>query len=440
VAVTHRNLTAYLCWYAAHYGLGEADRALGHTNYGFDLSVPELYAALISGGTVVLADPQRRTDPRHLTDLTRSAGVTAIVATPSVLRLLVEDGGLAGCPALRLLITCGEPLPADLIAAVARQTLARLDNQYGPTETTVAVTVWPANDGVPSGPIAPLGRPIDGCQVYVHDAVGQPVPRGSIGELQVGGAQVARGYVGSPGLTADRFRPDPRRPGARLYRTGDLARVGADGELEFLGRADRQVKVRGIRVEPGELEAALRSHPLVRHAAAVAEGGRLIAFVVCDGGVPGDLETFLSRRLPAHLVPATVRALEVLPANANGKIDYLALARDAVPVPAPAGYVTPATPTEVEIAAIFAELLGTSRVGAADDFFALGGQSLLAVRAVTQIRQRLGVDLPLRKVFAAPTVAGLAREVDELLLADVDEQTLAALLDEVHDDRLEEAQ
>jgi amino acid adenylation domain-containing protein len=446
VAVTHRNVTAYLRWFTASYQLGPADRSLGYVRYSFDLSVPELYAPLISGGALVLADPARRTDPRHLTELARAAGVTVLAATPSVLRLLADDGGLAGCEALRLLVTCGEPLPAGLITTVASQTRARLDNQYGPTETTVAVTAWPSRRQAPASPIAPLGRPIDDCQVYLNDASGQPVPSGTVGELQVGGEQVARGYAGSPGLTADRFRPDPHAavPGARLYRTGDLARLRADGELEYAGRADRQVKVRGIRVEPAEVEAVLASHPLVRQAAVIADGDRLIAFIVpaaqtsqtsqvtrASQVTQAELHSFLAARLPGHLIPAVLRPLGALPHSPNGKIDYAALARQAVPGPPAAGYLEPSTPAETEIAAIYAGLLGRPGVGAADDFFALGGQSLLAVRAVTQIRQRLGVDLPLRTLFAAPTVAGLAREVDDLLLASADDQTLAALLDQV---------
>ncbi|MGH3158111.1 MAG: non-ribosomal peptide synthetase, partial [Streptosporangiaceae bacterium] len=449
VAVTHRNLTAYLRWFTSHYELTPADRSVGYIRYSFDLSVPELYAPLLSGGALVLADPDRRTDPRHLTELARQAGVTVIAATPSVLRLLADDGGLSSCEALRLVFTCGEPLPADLITAVADQTMARLDNQYGPTETTVAVTSWPSGRRAPGRPIAPLGRPIDDCQVYLNDASGQPVLPGAVGELQIGGEQVATCYVGSPALTADRFRPDPwaDRPGARLYRTGDLGRLRADDELEYLGRADRQVKVRGIRVEPGEVEAVLTSHPLVRQAAVIADGGRLVAFVVPatvpdektvpdENTAPGqdievDLLAFLAARVPPHLIPAALLPLGELPRSPNGKVDYAALARQAVPGPAAASYLEPASASEAEIAAIYAALLGRPRVGAGDDFFALGGQSLLAVRAVTQIRQRLGVDLPLRALFAAPTVTGLAREVDQLLLGSADDQTLAALLDQM---------
>ena len=195
VAVTHRNVTAYLRWFAANYQLGPADRTLGYIRYSFDLSVPELYAPLITGGALVLADPPRRADPRHLTDVARAAGVTVIAATPSVLRLLADDGGLARCQALRLLFTCGEPLPADLVTTVAGETRARLDNQYGPTETTVAVTAWPSGNRAPATSIAPLGQPVDDCQVYLNDASGQPVPPGAVGKLQVGGEQVARGYA-----------------------------------------------------------------------------------------------------------------------------------------------------------------------------------------------------------------------------------------------------
>jgi amino acid adenylation domain-containing protein len=439
VAVSHRNLTAYLRWFTGHYQLGAGDRALGYVRYGFDLSVPELYAPLISGGAIVLADPERRADPRHLTGLGAQAAVTWLAATPSMLRLLAEDGGLSGCAALRLVFTCGEPLPASLITVVSSQTRARLDNQYGPTETTVAVTAWDSRGQPPASPIAPLGTPVDNCQVYLNDDAGQPVPPGVVGEIQVGGEQVARGYVGSPGLTADRFRPDPDATagGARLYRTGDLARRRADGELEYVGRADRQVKVRGIRVEPGEVEAVLASHPQVGQAAVIAEGGQLAAFVVPAGGDPDsfvaapDLPGFLASRLPAHLIPAVLLPLAELPRTANGKVDYASLARQAVPGQSSSGHVEPATATEAEIAAIYAELLGQPKVGATDDFFALGGQSLLAVRAVTRIRQRLGVDLPLRTLFVAPTVAALAREADALLLAGADKRMLAELLDRI---------
>jgi acyl-coenzyme A synthetase/AMP-(fatty) acid ligase/acyl carrier protein len=357
-----------------------------------------------------------------------------------VLRLLADDGGLASCEALRLVFTCGEPLPADLVTTVAGQTRARLDNQYGPTETTVAVTAWPSGNRAPATSIAPLGQPVDDCQVYLNDASGQPVPPGAVGELQVGGEQVARGYAGAPGLTADRFRPDPWAavPGARLYRTGDLARRTGRGELEYAGRADRQVKVRGIRVEPGEVEAVLASHPLVRQAAVIAAGDALIAFVVPATGADeaaltgqAGLPAFLAARLPAHLIPAALRPVGALPCGPPGKSDYAALAGQAVPAPPAAGYLEPSSPSETEIAAIYAGVLGRSRIGAADDFFALGGQSLLAVRAVTQIRQRFGVDLPLRALFAAPTVAALAREVDDLLLAGADDQVLSALLDQM---------
>ena len=280
--------------------------------------------------------------------------------------------------------------------------------------TAGLVPPGPADDGPPS-----IGRPIANARVYLLDRHLEPVPAGVPGELWLAGRGLARGYLGAPELTAERFLPDPfGGPGERLYRTGDLARHRPDGDLDFLGRADQQVKIRGFRVEPGEVEAVLASHPAVEAAAVVAReaspgDSRLVAYVVARQGDPEpllpELRRFLAERLPGYMVPAALVPLAALPLTANGKVD-----RQALPAPgwtAAVDFVAPRTPLEDLLAGIWAELLGVSRVGVDDNFFALGGHSLLATRLAARVRAALGVELPLARLFAAPTVAGLAREL-----------------------------
>jgi acyl carrier protein len=297
-------------------------------------------------------------------------------------------------------------------------------NMYGPTETTIYTTWHEIAPGAAGAP--PIGRPVANARAYVLDASGEPVPVGAPGELHVGGAVVARGYLGLPGLTAERFVPDPfgAEPGGRLYRTGDRARWRADGALEFLGRTDAQVKVRGFRIEPGEIEAVLREQDGVREAVVVvredAPGhGRLVAYVVPgEGEAPStaELRARLGARLPDYMVPAAFVTLERLPLGVSGKTD-----RAALPAPkwgAEGAYVAPRTPTEELLCGILAEVLGIERVGVEDGFFALGGHSLMATQVVSRVREATGVEVPLRALFESPSVAALAERLEALRGAD----------------------
>jgi acyl carrier protein len=291
-------------------------------------------------------------------------------------------------------------------------------NHYGPTETTVGVLAgrveWPTASSAPA--TVPLGRPLAHSRLYVLDEHLQPAPIGVPGELYIGGAQVTRGYLGRPELTGERYLPDlySPTPGARMYRSGDKVRWLADGRVEFIGRADFQVKVRGFRVEPGEISTVLREHPAVREALVVAREDvpgdkRLVAYVVSSEPVPTEsLRALLQERLPAYMVPSAFVALEALPLTPNGKVDRRALPAPEAPSSPADAYVAPRTPLEEQFAGAFAEVLGLERVGVEDDFFVLGGHSLLAVRLIALIRERTGLTLPLSALFQGATVARLA--------------------------------
>ncbi|MER5883123.1 amino acid adenylation domain-containing protein [Streptomyces sp. NPDC001941] len=396
-----------------HHGLGPGDRLAAITTVSFDASVAELYLPLVSGACLVLAPRDAARDPGELAALLRRHEVTALQATPSLWRSLVAEvpDALRG---LRML-NAGEALPADLARDMAALGSAVV-NQYGPTETTVYSTLL---DVSPGARTVPIGRPLANTAAYVLDPGLRPVPTGSAGDLYLAGTGVARGYLGRPGLTAGRFVADPfGAPGSRMYRTGDRARWRADGVLEYLGRDDFQVKVRGFRVEPGEVEAALAGHPGVARAVVVARPDRSGAqglvgyFVAAAPGAadPAALRDHLAARLPDHMVPPHLVELDALPLNANGKLD-----RAALPEPErPAGGRgrAPVTERQKTLCALFAEVLGVDQVGLDDGFFDLGGHSLLVIRLVGRIREALGVELRVRTVFEAPTVERLERALD----------------------------
>ncbi|GAB3440147.1 amino acid adenylation domain-containing protein [Actinophytocola sediminis] len=396
VVVTHGALVNRLEWMRASYDVGQADRIVQKTPTGFDVSVWELFLPAFAGATLVLADPGGHRDPAHLAEVIARHGVTIAHFVPSMLRAYLDSGHrLTG---LRLLVTSGEALPEELAA--------RCDppphNLYGPTEATVDVTHHPVRDGE-----VHIGRPVWNTTVHVLDRALRPVPDGVPGELYLGGVQVARGYHAQPGLTASRFVAAPG--GRRWYRTGDLVRIRPDGALDYLGRTDDQVKVRGVRVEPGEVEAAITAHHGIRAAAvlAVDDGHgdtRLLAYVVGD---TTGLRTALAERLPAHLVPEIIVPLAELPLTASGKLD-----RRALPDPTPRTRTTddPRDPVEELLQRIGEDLLRTP-IGVTDDFFAMGGHSLLAVRLVARAGTELGVPLSVADVFDAPTVRGLARRI-----------------------------
>ena len=423
VVVTHANVARLLAGTRRAFGFGPADVWTLFHSFAFDFSVWEVWGALAHGGRLVVVPYWVSRSPEAFLGLLRDERVTVLNQTPSAFRQLVRADGEAGGGglALRWVVFGGEALePESLRPWFDRRGDRRptLVNMYGITETTVHVTQRPVNaDDLDAGRGAsPIGVAIPGWSVRLLDARMQPVPVGVVGEVFVGGAGLARGYLGRPGLTAERFVPDPfsREPGARLYRSGDLARRRPDGTLDYVGRSDHQVKVRGFRIEPGEVEAALRKHPGVADAAVLArefgpDDRRLVAYVVGPSAGSADLRRWLKPRLPEYMVPSAFVALDALPLTHHGKLD-----RDALPEPsfgASAGE-PPSTALEATIAAAWVEVLGRDAVGRTDDFFDLGGHSLLATQVASRVREATGIDVPLRALFEAPTVAGLAERIE----------------------------
>ncbi|MBV9774815.1 MAG: amino acid adenylation domain-containing protein, partial [Gemmatimonadetes bacterium] len=418
VGVPHAALSNHTQWMQREFPLSAGDRVLQKTPFGFDASVWEFWAPLVAGATLVVAAPGVHREPARLARLLAEAEITTVQFVPTLLGALLEED-LSACRTVRRVFCGGEALPAELAARCRAVLGAEVVNLYGPTEACIDALLAVV-EGVGIGATAPIGRPVANTRAYVLDGVGQPAPIGVAGELYVGGAQLARGYVGRSDLTADRFVPDPFGPeaGGRLYRTGDRARRLADGTVEYLGRTDHQVKIRGFRVEPGEIEAVLCGHEQVREAVVslredVPGRQRLAAYVTAEDRVDGaELRAYLAERLPEYMVPGAFVVLEELPVTANGKVD-----RGALPAPETASgeaYVAPRTPVEELMAGIWAEVLKTGRVGAEDDFFALGGHSLLATQVVSRARQAFGVEVPLRALFEAPTLAALAGRVEAL--------------------------
>ncbi|HEY3009737.1 MAG TPA: amino acid adenylation domain-containing protein [Micromonosporaceae bacterium] len=422
VVVEHRSLYAYLTWARDAYP-GLAGTALLHSSLSFDLTVTGLLGTLTAGGAVRLAG---------LDEAAARAGgpPTFLKATPGQLSLLDDAVSPTGD-----LVLGGEELAGEALETWrSTHAGAHVTNEYGPTEATVGCVSarFGPGDAVPAGPVG-IGRPTWNTQSYVLDRALRPVPPGAVGELHIAGEQVTRGYLRRPGLTAERFLPCPfGAPGRRMYATGDLARWRADGTLEYLGRTDQQVKVAGIRVEPGEIESALLARPGVREAAVVLreDDGRdeaLVAYVVGTAS-EAELAEAAARVLPAPLVPSAFVPLDHLPTTPNGKLDREALPPPVVESP---GYVAPSTEAETLVAEVFADILGVEKVGARDDFFALGGNSLRGMRAMARIRADVAVDVPMRSLFAHPVVADLAAEIERLIAAELDEMTdaeVAALL------------
>jgi amino acid adenylation domain-containing protein len=416
---THAAIVNRLEWTQEAFRLAPEDRVAQKTPCGFDVSVWELFWPLRVGARLVLARPGGHRDPFYLARWIEERGISVIHFVPSMLQTFLDTPGLERCGTLRLIVASGEALKRPLVQRCHERLRAELHNLYGPTEAAVDVSHGPCERGE-EGPVS-IGRPIANTGLFVLDESLRPVPVGVPGELCIGGISLARGYRKAPGRTAERFVPDPRpaSPGARLYRTGDRARLREDGALEFLGRLDHQVKLRGVRIELGEVEAALSEHPSVREAAvALDESGaepRLIGYVVPAGGrpAPSDLRRYLLAKLPEAMVPGAFVELRSLPVGPSGKLD-----RRALPQPTPieprrsAVYAPPRTPAEERLAAIWCDLLDLERVATFDSFFDLGGHSLLAARLIARIRDRLGVELPLRAVFAGPTLAAMARSIE----------------------------
>ncbi|QWF79751.1 non-ribosomal peptide synthase/polyketide synthase [Amycolatopsis sp. CA-230715] len=414
VVVPHAGMANRLAWMQDEFALAPGDRVLLKTPASFDVSVWELFWPLTVGATLVIASPEGHKDPHYLAELIQRERVGMVHFVPSMLEVFLAEPSTVGCASLRQVVCSGEALSAS-VAARFREVLpgASLHNLYGPTEASVDVTSWTCT-GDETGTV-PIGRPIWNTQTYVLDAALNPVPPGVAGELYLAGIQLARGYLGRPGLTAERFIANPFTPGERLYRTGDLARWTFDGVLEFLGRVDHQVKIRGFRIELGEIETILTTHPQVEQAVVTEHEGTLVAYPVPAGVNLDDLRAHAAGLLPEYMVPTTFSPLNALPLTPNGKLD-----RAALPKPDYAEKATgtaPRTEREARLCAAFADVLGVERVGIDDDFFALGGHSLLVMRLVGRMRAELGIEVPLRAVFDAPTVAALASALGDAVPA-----------------------
>jgi amino acid adenylation domain-containing protein len=415
VVVPHTGVVNQIAAFDALLQLSTADVWAGVTTLSFDPSVLELLLPLASGARLVVFGAAEIADPSALRDRLVSSGATVLQATPSRWRMLLGEGGVP--PGVRIRLCGGEVLTRDLADALLADGAA-LWNIYGPTETTV----WASATRIEPSP-APieLGPPIGNMRIYVLDKAMRPVPVGVVGEIHVGGPGMTRGYHNRPGLTARQFLPDPLgdTPGARLYATGDLARYRSTGRLEFFGRADHQVKVRGYRIEPGEIEAALRGHPLIAEAAVVAwargtDDTRLAAYVVPaqpvtdPAGLWSSIRPRLADSLPDYMIPSAVVVLDALPMTPTAKVD-----RGALPEPdwdsvRETGMAEPATPVERALAGMWREFLGLPEVGRHDDFFRLGGHSMLAARLLARVREYFMIDVPLLTLFESRTVAEFA--------------------------------
>ncbi|MCR8577388.1 non-ribosomal peptide synthetase [Streptomyces sp. Isolate_219] len=412
VGTTHRAVVVLAA--DRSFDTGRRERYLMHNTQAFDASVIELWVPLLCGGTIVVAPPGRL-DPAGLLRMIAEQGVTALAMAAGLFVAFADEMPEAFQGARQ--VWAG----GDVVTAVAAERVLRacpgvsVVNGYGPTETTVVTSRHTMTGAEDLGEVLPIGHPMDNTCLYVLDTALRPVPIGVAGELYVAGARLARGYLGRRGLTAERFVACPfGEPGERMYRTGDVVAWTEDGLLAFHGRSDNQVKIRGFRVEPGEIEALLGSHPGVAQAVVVARdhrniGKRLAAYVTPADGAALDadeLRAFVAQRMPDYMVPSAFMTLESMPLTANGKVD-----RRALPVPeltSGAAYRAPSTPQEELLTDVFAQLLGVERVGVDDNFFDLGGHSLLATKLISRIRTVLSVEVPIRLVFRAPTVAELA--------------------------------
>lgn len=439
VLIEHGMVTTFLAWMVPDFAVGAGDRMLHCCAPVFDLAVGEIFSALATGATIVVASTDDVRQPGALEALARRAGVTHVFTTPTVLSLLAP----AAVPELRQVMVAGEPAPPSLVAAW-RTDGRRVLNLYGPAETTVGTTWYECPvEPSPTGTV-PIGRPMPNRRVYVVDDAGDLAPVGVPGELLIGGDGVARGYLNRPELTAELFGDDERTGWGRTYRSGDLGRWNHAGQLEFLGRRDGQIKLRGLRIELGEIEHALRSSPGVRQAAAavhrVGADDTIVGYVV--GDLTDDelraLRTTVAERLPSYMVPALVRRLDELPLTRTGKID-----RRGLPAPDPDGsagtpYVAPATDTERTVTQIFADVLERDRIGSQDEFFLLGGNSLQAIRAVGRLNEALGLTVSVRDFYATPSVAALAALVDrQQIEAQQAEWRLLTEVEQLSDDEVE---
>jgi amino acid adenylation domain-containing protein len=418
VIVEHRGLSNAVNWIIETLELSSSDSCFLKTPITFDAAGRELFPVLLSGGALMIVEPEREGDCQHLAETMRRQAISVLHCVPSLLRQLVEEPAFDDALKLRAVMCGGESLAASVVMRFQDRSTAKLYNVYGPTEASIDTAFWPCKPvGVDSS--IPIGKPIPNSQIFILDDLLRLLPIGVAGNLHIGGVGLARGYLNRPELTAEKFVPHPfsSAPGARLYETGDVARYLPDGNIEFLGRADQQVKIRGYRIELEEVEAVLARHPEVRHAAVVAQAEasgeqRLVAYVVNEPGrspTLTELRGFLQGHLPEYMVPAIFIALEALPLTPNGKVDRNALPPlDGARPDLEKGFIAPRDVLELQLTQLWEEVLGVRPVGVRDNFFELGGHSLAAVRLFALIEHRLGRKLPLATVFQGATVEHLA--------------------------------
>lgn len=415
VVIEHRAIVNRLRWMDDTFQLGPDDRVLQKTPYSFDVSVWEFFWPLLTGAELVLAAPGSERDSHRIAAELVDNAITVCHFVPSAFAAFLGEPGARNAPSLRLVICSGEALPVETLA-VADDVLGagKVHNLYGPTEAAVDITWW-RPDGAEYPVSVPIGLPVYNSAVYVLDDALRPLPLGSVGELHLAGIQLARGYLGQPGLTATRFVADPFRPGARMYASGDLARRRPDGEIEYVGRVDDQVKVRGRRIELGEINAALASVPGVAQAVTVTRGHAsdtlLLAYVVAAPGQtvsPVAARAALAHTLPGYLLPDAIEIIDELPITVNGKLD-----RRRLPEPTLGNreITAPTSPLEMSMATVFAEVLGRPEISVSDSFFDLGGNSLSATRLAARAGETLGREVTVSDVFAAPSVIALARRL-----------------------------
>ncbi|MBN1131125.1 MAG: amino acid adenylation domain-containing protein, partial [Chitinispirillaceae bacterium] len=418
----HSAIVNRLLWMQDEFDIGPGDAVVQKTPFSFDVSVWEFFWPLMVGARLVIARPEGHKDPDYLLDLIQAEKVTVIHFVPSMLRLFLQAERLDRCASLRYVVCSGEALDVAVHDRFFACCGAQLYNLYGPTEAAVDVTCWKCAPGHAAASV-PIGFPIANIQILVLDKNGSPVPPGEAGELHIAGAGLARGYVNRPDLTSEAFIPNPLSDvtGSRLYKTGDLARFRADGAIEYLGRIDHQVKIRGFRIELGEIERCLQKIASVKQAVVIAREDmpgeqRLVGYVVetaKNAFTPAEANTLLSQELPDYMVPSLYVVLDAFPLSANGKLDRKQLPRPSRKRPAVAQpYIGPRTAVEETLVAMWAELLDLEQVGIDDNFFDIGGTSLLALRLIAQINRRFTVDYQVVKVFQYPTPAGLAHLLD----------------------------
>ncbi|MGB9178315.1 MAG: amino acid adenylation domain-containing protein [Pyrinomonadaceae bacterium] len=420
---THQGICNRLLWMQEAYQLTDADSVLQKTPFSFDVSVWEFFWPLMTGARLVVARPGGHQDGDYLVQLIQQQDITVMHFVPAMLQVFLEQEGLEACSSLRAVMCSGEALTFELQERFFTRLSAELHNLYGPTEAAVDVTFWACNRGSERR-IVPIGRPIANTQIYILDKHMQPVPAGVAGELHIGGVGLARGYLHRAEMTAEKFVPHPfsASSGARLYKTGDLARYLADGNIEFLGRIDQQVKVRGFRIELSEVETVLAEHDAVREVVVIArnDGGvdqRLVAYIVPvqeQQPTVSELRGFLKEKLPEYMVPSIFTFLERLPLTPSGKIDRRALPRtDGLRPELEAAYVPPQTEAQRSIATIWQAVLRIEQVGVHDNFFDLGGHSLLVAEVRSKLLEVFQREVSMLDLFKYPTIDALARYLTE---------------------------